>query len=175
MNNHAVLTIQSAYRPRIIERCLKALSDCNCNVIDSRVTIFGAELSIAAMVAGSWDAIAKLERALPALQEKFDFDFQLRRSAPPEQTEPEMPYAIEACAVDRVGVLHDIVDFLIGAGVSIRDLNTGTYAASRSGTTMCSFHATIGIPADTSIAAIRGDFNELCERLNLDAIMEPMK
>jgi glycine cleavage system transcriptional repressor len=34
---------------------------------------------------------------------------------------------------------------------------------------------TIGVPADTHIAALRDDFLEFCDALNLDAIMDPMK
>ena len=34
---------------------------------------------------------------------------------------------------------------------------------------------TIGIPAESHIATLRDDFLELCDRLNLDAIMDPMK
>ena len=34
---------------------------------------------------------------------------------------------------------------------------------------------TIGIPANMHIAALRDDFLEFCDHLNLDAIMDPMK
>jgi glycine cleavage system transcriptional repressor len=40
---------------------------------------------------------------------------------------------------------------------------------------MFSLHVTINVPADISISAIRGDFIDFCDRLNLDAIMEPVK
>ncbi len=43
------------------------------------------------------------------------------------------------------------------------------------GAKMFSLHMMVNIPSDSSIASIRGDFIEFCDRLNLDAIMEPVK
>ena len=40
---------------------------------------------------------------------------------------------------------------------------------------MISSQVTIGIPANMHIAALRDDFMEFCDHLNLDAIMDPMK
>ena len=34
---------------------------------------------------------------------------------------------------------------------------------------------TIGVPSSMHIAALRDDFLEFCDHLNLDAIMDPMK
>ena len=40
---------------------------------------------------------------------------------------------------------------------------------------MFALHMTIGIPADTAIASVRGDFMDFCDDLNLDAMMAPVK
>ena len=40
---------------------------------------------------------------------------------------------------------------------------------------MFSLHVTISVPTNTSIAALRGEFMDLCDQLNLDAVMEPVK
>ncbi len=77
--------------------------------------------------------------------------------------------------MDRIGVVHDITEFLVNNDISIQDMFTNTYQATHSGTPMFSLNATINIPADISISAIRGDFIDFCDRLNLDAIMEPVK
>jgi glycine cleavage system transcriptional repressor len=43
------------------------------------------------------------------------------------------------------------------------------------GASMFTAQLTIGIPANMHIAALRDDFMEFCDHLNLDAIMDPMK
>ena len=40
---------------------------------------------------------------------------------------------------------------------------------------MFSLHMTISVPTDISIAAMRNEFMDFCDQLNLDAIMEPVK
>ena len=45
----------------------------------------------------------------------------------------------------------------------------------QTGADMFSAQITIGVPADMHIAALRDDFLEFCDHLNLDAIMDPMK
>ena len=47
--------------------------------------------------------------------------------------------------------------------------------AMQTGAEMFQAQITIGIPAETHIAALRDDFLELCDGLNLDAIMDPVK
>ena len=86
-----------------------------------------------------------------------------------------MPYAIDIVSMDRLGIVHDITDFLVSNQIDIQELYTNTYQATHSGTPMFSLHVTINIPANISISAIRGDFIDFCDRLNLDAIMEPIK
>jgi peroxiredoxin len=45
----------------------------------------------------------------------------------------------------------------------------------QTGADMFSAQITIGVPSNMHIAALRDDFLEFCDHLNLDAIMDPMK
>src|SRR3546814_16706979 len=58
---------------------------------------------------------------------------------------------------------------------SIESLHCSRYRAMQTGADMFSAQVTIGVPADMHIAALRDDFLEFCDHLNLDAIMDPMK
>jgi len=72
-------------------------------------------------------------------------------------------------------VVHDISRFMSEHDMEIQDMYTTTYQPLQSGTTMFSLHMTVSIPVDASISALRGEFLDFCDRLNLDAIMEPAK
>ncbi|MEE9575273.1 MAG: ACT domain-containing protein [Gammaproteobacteria bacterium] len=175
MLNYIVLTALGKNHPQIIEKCSKAIKESGCNIVDSRVIVLGQELSLSMMLSGSWNAVAKLEHMLPSLKKQLKIDFQFRRTDPPDKTGNGMPYAIEIVSMDRIGIVHDITDFLVNNNIDIQDMFTNTYKTTHSGTPMFSLHATIDIPADISISVIRGEFNDFCDRLNLDAIMEPVK
>ena len=175
MQNYIVLTALGENHPQIIEKCSKAIKDSGCNIIDSRAITLGKELSLSIMLSGSWNAVAKLEHMLPSLKERLNVEFQFRRTSPPDKPTQGLPYAIEIISMDRIGVVHDITNFLVNNNITIQDMSTNTYKATHSGTPMFSFNATINIPVNISISAIRNDFNDFCDHLNLDAIMEPVK
>ena len=52
---------------------------------------------------------------------------------------------------------------------------THRYSAAHTATPMVSVHINIGIPAATHLAALRDEFLDFCDQLNVDAIMEPIK
>lgn len=175
MLNYVVLTALGENHLQIIEKCSKAIKESGCNIVDSRAIVLGQELSLSMMLSGSWNAVAKLEYMLPTLKTQLKVDFQFRRTTPSDKTGHGMPYAIEIVSMDRVGIVYDITDFLVKNDIDIQDIFTNTYKTVHSGALMFSLHATVNIPANISISAIRGEFNDFCDRLNLDAIIEPVK
>ena len=75
----------------------------------------------------------------------------------------------------RTGVLFQLADFFERQAITIEQLQSTRYRAMQTGADMLSAQLTIGIPNTTHIAALRDDFLEFCDGLNLDAIMDPMK
>ena len=64
------------------------------------------------------------------------------------------------------------------AGQAMHDteeLQTNTYPAPHTGTPMFSVHVTVGVPANTHIPTLRGEFFDYCDDLNLDATFEPVR
>ncbi|MGD8964940.1 MAG: glycine cleavage system protein R, partial [Gammaproteobacteria bacterium] len=59
--------------------------------------------------------------------------------------------------------------------IDIAELNTRSYAAAHTGAPMFSVQMTINVPGELQIAALRDEFMDFCDQLNLDAIMEPVK
>ena len=52
---------------------------------------------------------------------------------------------------------------------------THSYTAAHIGTPMFSVHMHVDIPAQIPIATLREEFMDLCDHLNLDAVMEPIR
>ena len=175
MSHHLVLSVLSSYSPQLIVKLSKSVRDCNANIIESRVTNLGTELSILIFLSGTRDTIAKLEGILPKLESELDVKITSKRTNKPQPNTNGMPYAIEIVCSDRVGVIHDVTRFFVENQINIYDMHTNTYVATQTESTMSSMHMLISIPSDSSISSIRSDFMDFCDRLNLDAIMEPAK
>jgi glycine cleavage system transcriptional repressor len=175
MLQHLVLVALGKYSPRLVEELTKAILDCSCSISDSRISVLSSECSVLMLISGTWDAVAKLEDSLPKLAARLEISISSNRSQIPKTNTGLMPYAIDAVCADRLGVVHDIAKFMANNEIQLQDLYTNTYQAANTGTQMFSVHMTINIPSDTAISVVRNDFMDFCDRLNLDAIMEPVK
>jgi glycine cleavage system transcriptional repressor len=153
----------------------KRISECGCNLAEARVATLGNELSVLALAQGAWDAIAKLENALARLDRDGELRLVHFRTSARQQQSSLLPYVVEVVASDKPGVLFQLADFFSRQGISIEQLHSTRYRAMQTGADMFSAQITIGIPNTTHIAALRDDFLEFCDGLNLDAIMDPMK
>jgi len=153
----------------------KRVTDCGCNVAEARVAALGAELSVQVLAQGSWDAIAKLENALAKLDRDGELRLSHHRTSARQPQSNQLPYVVEVIAADRPGILSQLAEFFAGHNISIEQLNSTRYNAMQTGADMFSAQITIGIPNTMHLAALRDDFLEFCDGLNLDAIMDPMK
>src|SRR5690606_41451857 len=85
------------------------------------------------------------------------------------------PSTVEVVATDKPGTPFPLARFFDRQGITIENLQSTRYRAMQTGAEMFSAQVTIGVPANMHIAALRDDFLEFCDHLNLDAIMDPMK
>ena len=153
----------------------KRVTDCGCNVAEARVAALGAEFSVQVLAQGSWDAIAKLENALAKLDRDGELRLSHHRPSARQPQSNQLPYVVEVIAANRQGILSKLAEFFAGHNISIEQLNSTRYNAMQTGADMFSAQITIGIPNTMHLAALRDDFLEFCDGLNLDAIMDPMK
>jgi glycine cleavage system transcriptional repressor len=153
----------------------RRIADAGCNLSESRVSTIGTEISLMLLASGAWDALAKLETALTKLARDESLRLVHYRTGPRENSGHLLPYLVEVVAADRAGIVARVVEFFSQHDISVEQLNSTRYHAMQTGAEMFQAQFTIGIPADIHIAALRDDFLELCDGLNLDAIMDPVK
>lgn len=173
--NHLLINAFAAQTRSPLVAVAKRVADCGCNIAETRVAAIGSDVSVLVLATGSWDAIAKLESALARLEREEQVRLlHFRTGSKPPQTNL-LPYVVEVVAADKAGILFQIAEFFQQHSISIEQLMSTRYRAMQTGADMFSAQITIGIPANTHIAALRDDFLEFCDGLNLDAIMDPMK
>jgi len=137
------------------------------------MSVLGGEFALLLMVSGSWDAIAKLEAMLPALEEQLELTIISRRTAEKDPGKNKIPYEVNVVALDHPGIVNEVARFFSEQDINIEDLETDCYAAAHTGTPMFSITMVVSLPIDISIAQLRDDFTEFCDNLNLDATLEP--
>ncbi|QKT04580.1 glycine cleavage system protein R [Ectothiorhodospiraceae bacterium 2226] len=174
MQTYLVLTALGDDDPGIITHLSKAIMNSGCNIIDSRMAVVGGKFTMLLLTSGSWDAIVRLEGALPALQERLGLSLIARRSEAP-QPSGRIPYLVEVVALDHPGIVHWLADFFTSRNVTIHEMSSSRYEAEQTGSHMFTLSMSVHLPPDTHIPELRDEFLDFCDELNLDAVMEAIK
>ncbi len=175
MQNYLVINALIDNSGEIIRTFAKLPESCGCNIVDSQIKVVGHKISMMLFLSGNWDGIAKIEAMLSNLEQQHQITILAERTEVDSLHGDSMPYAIDVVGVDQTGIIYDIANFMLSNEIQIQEMSSNAYEASQTAAKMFSLHMQVNIPLDSSIAALRGDFMEFCDRLNLDAIMEPVK
>ena len=173
--NHLLINAYTTHPESPLLSVTRRIADSGCNLVDARLSTVGRDVSVTALATGSWDSVAKLEAMLTRLEREEGFKLNWYRTEAKQAQSNLLPYIVEVVAADKPGILFQLADFFDRQGITIENLQSTRYRAMQTGAEMFSAQVTIGVPADMHIAALRDDFLEFCDHLNLDAIMDPMK
>ena len=135
----------------------------------------GAEFAVLMLVSGNWHTPARLEKSLDDLRSKHGLLINLKKTDLRHDNGNCLPYGVDVVCLDQPGIVFSLSEFFAARNIEICDLATRRYAAPHTGAPMFSVQMTVSIPGSVPIAQLRDEFHELCERLNLDSILEPVK
>ncbi|ALG68261.1 glycine cleavage system protein R [Beggiatoa leptomitoformis] len=170
-----VICAIAPHKPQIVKQLTRALVDSGGGIEEVRLSALGDKISLLLSISGTWNAIAKIENQLPRLQEQLGFTFLVQRSETLPKSTNHLPYMIEVISIYNPEILPNIVRFFSDAEVSIEDINSHTYTIAQLDTLMLSLTLRIHVPNTIIISNLRGDFFDLADEMNLDAVMEPIK
>ena len=173
--NHLLINAYATHPDSPLLSVSRRISDSGCNLVDARLSTVGRDVSASMLAVGSWDAIAKLEAMLGRLEREDGYKLNWYRTGPKPVQSNLIPYIVEVVAADKPGILFQLADFFDRQNITVENLHCSRYRAMQTGAEMFTAQLTIGVPSDMHIAALRDDFLEFSDRLNLDAIMDPMK
>jgi glycine cleavage system transcriptional repressor len=146
-----------------------------CNVISSRLTRHGDQASMTVQVAGSWDALARLEASLPALAKRLDFSVHMLRSSMADDRPEALPYVVYVSAAWRPDTLTELCSFFASQSVDIESITCDTFQAPQSGAVLLNATIVVTLPARVQISWLRDQFLDFADALNLDALIEPWR
>ncbi|HUL13227.1 MAG TPA: ACT domain-containing protein [Methylococcaceae bacterium] len=171
-----VITLAGEDHPDLIVEMTRAIKECKCNILESRMTELGMEFAAHLMVDGNWNHIVKLENALESLASRYRLKISLLRSKEKrDEDENVVPYAVDIFASDQLDNIHEVAAFFSSRHIKVLDLSSSRYPAPYSNAPLFLAHLIVKIPAGMKIVSLRDEFLEFCDRQNLDAILEPVK
>ncbi len=153
---------------------MRACTQSGCNILNSKINLFGKEITVALFVAGNWGTIAKMEATLPSLEQKLGLNISIRRTNESPSINNSMPYNIQVSAIDKLGIMSGLTDFLGRFDIPIEEIAANTYLSSN-GTRMANLNFKINVPEKIHLATLREQFINYCDDNNLDAFLEPSR
>ncbi len=170
-----VLSAVGTDRPGVVKDISKAILDCGGNIEESRMAALGAEFAVLLLISGNWHTLTKLEKALDELTRKDGLTITIKKTGERGDQDDCIPYGVDVVCLDQPGIVFHLSEFFAARNIEIADLATRRYAAAHTGAPMFSVQMTVNIPGAAPIAQLRDEFLDLCEQLNLDSILEPIK
>ncbi len=175
-NNHGqlVLSIITQDRPGVVKEISEIVAQSGCNIEDSRMMVLGGSFAILMMVGGSDVQISELESRELELTDKLSSLVQMHKTENRDQADTGIPYVIEVVALDHQGIVRELSDFVAARNINIEALNTETYAAPHTGSTMFRLEMSVNVPVEVRLSHFKEALVEHCDQKNLDVTIEPI-
>jgi len=175
MKQHLAISAIGGDRIGLIHDLSKAVADCGGSISESRMTALGSEFAILMLVSGNWHAVARVETELKKLAEASGVTLLVRRTDQRPAREDMVPYSVDVVCLDQTGIVSALTGFFAARGIDVSELTTRSYAAAHTGAPMFGLYMVVNVPSSIHLGAMREEFLDLCDQLNLDAILEPVK
>lgn len=172
---YLAMSIIGKPQTKIVHELAKLVRSSGCNLIETRWYTVGGEAMGYCYLSGNWNAIAKLETNLPGFERKYEISLVPRRIEPKEPQPERLPYTIYLTALDRPGILEEIMEFLVSEDIEILEINGYSFQAKYTQAPMVSLTVPITLSSNLLISDFRERFIIFCDELNLDATVEPDK
>lgn len=153
----------------------RACLDNRCSIISTRLTCHGDCVAMTLQVAGSWDALVRLEASVPALAQRLGFTVSMQRSSVAEDRTDALPYVVYVSAAWRPDTLSELCGFFSNHEITIESINCDTVQAPQSGAPLLNGTIVVTLPSRIQISWLRDRFLDFADALNLDALIEPWR
>lgn len=175
MKQYLAISAIGPDRVGLVHDLSQKITDCGGNISESRMTALGSEFAILMLVSGNWHAVARVETELSKFAESAGITLQVRRAGERAIHEDRVPYSVDVVCLDQAGIVSALSGFFAARGIDVSEMNTRSYPAPHTGAPMFGVYMVVNVPSSIHLGAMREEFMDLCDNLNLDAILEPVK
>ena len=167
MPQQLVVTAIGTDRTGIVSKLARLVTDCNCNITDSRMAIFGGEFTFIMLLSGDPPAISRIEHLLPGLGLELDLTTMTKRTSAHQPKPVAARYVLEYTGPDRVGTLGAITGLLASHQVYIGSLQSQSQLATDKGPSQMHTQMTLELPEGEQPEQVRAAVMALLAEMNL--------
>jgi glycine cleavage system transcriptional repressor len=167
--HHAVLTAVGDDRPGLVDAVTLYVTERGGNLEDSRMVNLRGQFAMMMLVAGSEQAMSRLQDGLGTLRRDCHVHAELRPAdSGAARRSPALPFKLNTWAMDHPGLMQSVSHLLGELGVNIESADSSLRPAPYTNTPLFEMELVLSVPATTHVAELRERVGQLCDEMNID-------
>ncbi|NMP32476.1 transcriptional regulator [Thalassotalea sp. M1531] len=163
MSQYLVLTAMGSDRTGCVSELTNLASECGCNILDSRMAIFGKEFTFIMLLQGEARAINSIEAKLPKIAVELELITMMKRTSGYTTIEGQQEYLAEYTGIDQPGILKSVTAFFAHRNIDISSLKSDIDPITNN----MSANVLFTVNNDANIEDIENDFIQLCQQIDV--------
>ncbi|GLT16412.1 glycine cleavage system transcriptional regulator [Vibrio zhanjiangensis] len=169
MTQHLVITAVGTDRPGVCNHVVQLVTTSGCNIVGSRIALFGNEFTLIMLVSGNNANITRVETRLPLLGQELDLITIMKRTS--EHTQMDSSYHVEVFVEsdDKVGITEKFTQFFADRSIGLSSLSAQTIPKDKTQSENNQFHIAITAKVDAhyNLMQLSEEFEKLCASLDV--------
>lgn len=173
MNTRLVMTVIGTDRPGLVESVAAVVADHEGNWLESRMSRLGGQF---AGILRAEVPPARENELVAALKQMAERGLTV--VVQPDQVRQQAAlrmYVLEIVGQDRPGIVREISSALAAHNVNVEELETECVSAAMSGESLFKAHATLGVPREADLGAVRSKLEKIAEDLIVELQLVELK
>jgi len=177
MLQHLVITAVGSDRPGISNRITHLVTEAGCNIIDSRIALFGNEFTLIMLLSGNNNSIARVETSLPLVGQEHDLITIMKRTSPHTVTENVYRVEVFVESEDKMGLTEKFTEFFAARNIGMSSLSAQTISKTKVEKEQDQFYITLvaQVDNDCNLMQLEEDFQALCGELAVQGSLNFIK
>jgi len=166
MEHYLVITAVGTDRPGISDEITRVITQCNCNIVDSRLALFGTEFTLIMLLSGNGNAISRVESTLPLKAQEHDLVTVMKRTT--KHKDRFFPYTADFHieADDTPGIIEQFTHFFAMRKIDISSLSAHTHEQpNHDATNRFILQISTNLPEGCNLMSLQEEFEALCHDL----------
>lgn len=168
---HLVLTAIGKDKTGLVSELTGLVSECRCNILDSKMAIFGNEFTMIMLLAGDSASLSQLEMKLPKLAVQLNLLTMMKRTATHKVTDKPQ-FILQLEGPDQAGTIKELTSYLAKHSVNVKSLKSATKHKNEQ---IWQFaEIIIELNSSSELISFSQGFEKICNSLNMKCEFKPI-
>ncbi|MDC5807425.1 glycine cleavage system protein R [Vibrio europaeus] len=177
MTQHLVITAVGTDRPGVCNQVVHLVTQSGCNIVDSRIALFGNEFTLIMLLTGNNAAVTRVETTLPLLGQEHDLITIMKRTSTHAHLVNTYTLEVFVESDDKPGLTEKFTNFFAEKNIGLSSLSAQTIDKDKIDSENDQFHIAITATVDSgcNLMQLQEEFDTLCQSLSVQGSLNFLK